>query len=310
MGDYVEMPRGTNEKRAKREKRKIADYAITIFLLAFLMILVGQTAGSLIYLIPFMRTTDIGLTLGIYLIFIGIWAVAVPYLYFTRKNRPILQVLGKKPAGNRLKYLLLGTLAGFLLNGACVLVAWLHGNIVLIYDSFQPGYLLLLYTAVFIQSAAEEFLCRGFIYQRLLKSYGKPCVAIIGNSLLFGVFHLTNDGVTVLSMLNIVLVGIMLTFIVRYMDSLWCAMALHAAWNFTQNIIFGLPNSGIVALYSLFRLEASTARNSLVSNVGFGVESALPATILVAVACVAIYFCFGNGREAGRTYQVWENPDS
>lgn len=309
MNEYVEIPQGTEEEKTKKKKRKITDHFIVIFLLAFLMILVGQTLGSYLYLIPFLRNTDTGVTLGIYLMFTGIWAVVIPYLYVTRKNRPILQVLGRRPGGNRLNRFLFGILAGFLLNAACVLTAWLHGDIALSWNSFQPGYFLLFFLAVLIQSAAEEFLCRGFIYQRLLRSYGKPWIAILGNSLLFGVLHLTNNGVTVLSVLNIVLIGLLFSFIVYYMDSLWCAMALHTAWNFTQNIVFGLPNSGTVSPCSVFRLEASTARNSLAYNVEFGVEGALPASILVAAACVAVYLCFHNRKEAGRPYQVWENQD-
>ena len=30
--------------------------------------------------------------------------------------------------------------------------------------------------------------------------------------------------------------------------------AVHTAWNFTQNILFGLPNSGINVPYSVFKL--------------------------------------------------------
>lgn len=309
MSEYMEMPQDAEEKKTKEGKRKITDHFIVIFLLAFLMMLVGQTLGSFVYLIPFLRNTETGVTLGIYLAFTGIWAVMIPYLYVTRKNRPILQILGRRQGGNRFRYFLFGILAGFLLNAACVLAAWLHGDIALSYDSFQPGYFLLFFLAVLIQSAAEEFLCRGFIYQRLLRSYGKPWIAILGNSLLFGVLHLFNNGVTVLSVLNIVLIGLLFSFVVYYMDSLWCAMALHAAWNFTQNIIFGLPNSGIVSPCSVFQLEASTARNSLIYNVEFGVEGALPASIFVAAACAAVYLCFRNRKEEGNPYQVWEEQD-
>ncbi len=34
-------------------------------------------------------------------------------------------------------------------------------------------------------------------------------------------------------------------------------MGVHMAWNYTQNIIFGLPNSGIVSGFSLFKLDAA-----------------------------------------------------
>lgn len=57
--------------------------------------------------------------------------------------------------------------------------------IALSFVTFQPITLIFLFMAFFIQSSAEELLCRGFLYQRLLKSYGKPMVAIVGNALQF-----------------------------------------------------------------------------------------------------------------------------
>ena len=57
------------------------------------------------------------------------------------------------------------------------------------------------------------------------------------------------------------------SLMVYYMDSLWCAFAVHTAWNFTQNILFGLPNSGINVPYSVFKLNAATARDSFAYNI-------------------------------------------
>ena len=73
-------------------------------------------------------------------------------------------------------------------------------------------------------------------------------------------------------------------------DSLWCAFAIHAAWNFTQNILFGLPNSGIVMPYSVFKLDAATARDSFAYNVGFGIEGTLFADIILIIACLLLFF--------------------
>ena len=107
--------------------------------------------------------------------------------------------------------------------------------------------------------------------------------------MLFAILHLGNEGVTALSVLNIFVVGILFAFMVYYMDSLWCAMAMHAAWNFTQNILFGLPNSGLVSPYSVFRLDAAAAKSSFAYNVGFGIEGTLFADAVLILACVCMY---------------------
>lgn len=270
-------------------KRKLSDHLLILYLIAILLIILGQMLGGLLDFLPFMTSTYVAITVYMYLSFIGIWILTLLYLRFTEKNRPILKSLGRNAAGNNLKNLLLGFVLGFGLNGICVLAAWLHKDISLYYTSFRPAAFILIFISVFVQSSAEELVCRGFLYQRLRQSYRHPAVAVVGNSLLFAVLHLTNEGVTVLSLLNIFIVGVLFSFMVYYMDSIWCAMSMHAMWNFTQNIIFGLPNSGARSPYSVFRLDIFTAKDSFAYNVGFGIEGTLFADILLILACICLY---------------------
>lgn len=304
MENSQEIAKGHNNEKPGKERRRLSDSFIVIALLSYLFIVVGQLVGSFVYVIPLFWDADVSFMVAIYLNFIGVWAVALLYMRFTEKNRPILQVLWTKPAGNRPKYLLFGIGLGFVLNGTCILIACLHGDIRLRYDAFNPVYLVLLFAVVFIQSAAEEMVCRGFACQRFLKSYGKPWIAILGNSVMFGFFHVFNNGVTVLSILNIVMFGLLFSLVAYYTDSIWCAMGIHAAWNFTQNILFGLPNSGIVSSCSLFRLDAATAQNSFAYDVGFGIEGTVMANIVLSAACVCVWLW---GRKYGKKpFQVWE----
>lgn len=286
------------------KKRRFSDNILVLYFLAILLVILGQFLGMLLGMFPFMLNTDVMVTVTMYLSFTGIWTLTLLYLRYTKKNRQILQAVGRKTAGNNWKNLLLGTALGFGLNGLCILAAWLDKDISLYYDSFQPVSFIIIFIAVFVQSSAEELVCRGFLYQRLRRSYQNPAIAIIGNSLLFAILHLTNEGVTILSVLNIFIVGILFSFMVCYMDSLWCAMAMHAAWNFTQNILFGLPNSGIVSPYSVFRLDAATARDSFAYNVGFGIEGTLFADIVLILACVCLYLW--AKRKGRKPVCVWD----
>ncbi len=277
-------------------KRRLTDNILVLYIITILLILLGQFLGMLLGFLPFMSSTDIAMTVYMYLSFIGIWILTILYLRFTKKNRSILKTIGRRASGNNMKNLLIGFVMGFGLNGVCILAAWLNKDISLQYDSLKPIAFVLIFIAVFVQSSAEELVCRGFLYQRLKSIYKHPATAIIGNSLLFAILHLMNEGVTFLSVLNIFIVGILFSFMVYYMDSIWCAMSMHAMWNFTQNIIFGLPNSGIVSPYSVFRLDTSTANNSFVYNVGFGIEGTLFADILLIAACICLYLWVNNIR--------------
>ena len=85
-------------------------------------------------------------------------------------------------------------------------------------------------------------------------------------------------------------IGIIFSLIVYYYNSLWAAMCFHTLWNYTQNIIFGLPNSGAVSEYSIFKLEAASATSGFFYDVGFGVEGSIGSTLVLAVVLAAILF--------------------
>jgi membrane protease YdiL (CAAX protease family) len=158
---------------------------------------------------------------------------------------------------------------------------------------------------VFVQSGGEELLCRGVLYQRLRKGYRNPWVAILINPIVFVLMHILLPGITVWAVLSIYLVGVTFGLMVYYLDSLWMAMAAHAAWNFTQNFIFGLPNSGTVYDFSIFKLNSATARTSLCYNVEFGVEGSL--TAVLAFAFVSAILLYLGKKKNLKSLDVWES---
>lgn len=268
------------------------------------MFIMGFISGILVVFAPNADTSDIWETAVDYGSFIGIWLFTLLFLKLNRKKRPILQAVGTKPDGNNIFRFLSGILIGSVLNGVCILVAWLHGDIDLHFESFRPLSFVFIFAMVLIQSSAEELMCRGFLYQILIQRFKSPVVAILGNSLLFASLHLGNNGITVLSFIDICLSGILFSLMVYYMDSLWCAFAGHTAWNFTQAIIFGLPNSGNPAVYSVFKTNIDNSKNSFAYNVIFGIEGTVLSVIVLALACVAFYLW---GRKYGKKpYNIWE----
>ena len=184
--------------------------------------------------------------------------------------------------GNTLKGFGIGLLLGFLFNGACVLMSLLMGDIKLSFYGIDLLVLIPFFIAVLVQSGAEEVVDRLYLYQKLRRRYRSPVIAVVFNALVFAAMHVGNPGFTLTAGLQILLVGMILALFVYYYDSLWAGIAFHASWNFTQNLIFGLPNSGRVSEYSIFTLEAASARNGLFYNVNFGVEGSIGACLLLA----------------------------
>lgn len=203
------------------------------------------------------------------------------YTGLSKRNRPILDtVLPGKKYGNTAKLFFLGLLVGFIMNFSCIVLALLHGDIKLRLE-FSPDqmpFFLFALFFVFIQSSSEEMWCRGFMYERLNVRY-PLWVAVAVNGILFGLLHAFNPGVTVLSVIGIIICGISFSLARWYTKSLWFVMAIHTAWNFTQNFLFGLPNSGLVSEASVFVLDAANAKTSWIYSASFGVEGGIPSLL-------------------------------
>ena len=80
---------------------------------------------------------------------------------------------------------------------------------------------------------------------------------------------------------------------------------MHTGWNFTQSILFGLPNSGTVSSYSLFKLEAASARSGLFYNVNFGVEGSIGAVVVIGIL-LAVVLRRNLGK--GEKRDLWASP--
>jgi len=209
--------------------------------------------------------------------------------------------------GNSLKGYLIGLLIGLICNAICVLMSYLMGDIKLSFYGFDFRALMTLFIAIFIQSGAEELVDRYYIYQKLRRAYNSPLVAIIANSLIFMSMHILNPGFTFISAVQLMLFFITASLFVYYYNGLWIAIGMHMAWNFCQSIIFGLPNSGIVSVYSIFKLEAASARNGFFYNVNFGVEASYGACLILLILLIGL--CYLN-KNKGEKNDIWKIEDS
>ena len=273
-----------------KPRKKIRHMIWAVVLLALAMMLAGQLLGdfSMNALAAALHITDgAALFLFMYLSFWGIHFVVL--LYTLLCERPIFRsFLHNGPnggSGNTWKLFGLGLLVGFAMNAVCILAAYLHGDLDFSRGVFRPLYLLAALGCVCVQSGAEELLCRGYMFAAVKERYN-VWVAGIVNSLLFGALHLMNNGVTVLSIVNIVLFGLALSVVMAKTESLWFCVAVHTAWNFSQSIFFGLPNSGIVSRGSFLHLEA--AADSALYSAAFGVEGAVTTTLVLLVLTLAV----------------------
>jgi len=234
-----------------------------------------------------------------YALFMGIVVLTLTYCYFFDKSLFHAFMPAKKGGlkGNTFKEFALGIGIGFLMNGGCIFLAWLHGDLHFAMNAFDPIYLIVTFLCVCIQSSAEEMVTRGYIYHAHADRY-PIWFAIAANSILFGCLHLGNSGITVMSFLQIVFCGVAFSLLVYARKSLWMAYAVHTMWNFTQSILFGLPNSGIVSEGSLLKLEAASG-SAMFYDTAFGIEGSIMSVIAELLLCAwAIWIVIRDKKRA------------
>jgi len=298
-------------KRFLRPSAKKTDILPLALLLSLAVLFIGDLAGLLILYFSGNKnifeqlTNSENLTafMNNYLICIGVWIVIFLFILIPKKNRPMLKGLGYSRNGNTVKGFLAGLLLGFGTNALCVAGSLITGDIKLSYFGFEPLTLLIFFTAVFIQSTSEELVLRLYLYQKLRRRYRHPAVAILVNTIFFMALHMANPGFNVSAAVQMLLVSLIFSMLVYYYGCFWAAAAFHTAWNYTQNLIFGLPNSGLISSYSLFKLDAVSARSGFFYDVSFGVEGSIGCCVILFLLGI---FLFIKNRGRGERIDLWE----
>jgi membrane protease YdiL (CAAX protease family) len=133
-----------------------------------------------------------------------------------------------------------------------------------------------------VQGPAEELLFRGYILVNVRKEWGlRP--AIVASSLGFALVHIDNPAFGVLPFVNLLLFGLAMALYRVYVDDdqLWGVFGIHTLWNWLQQVVFGLPNSGFAAVpdFTLFTVTPNTAVPGFFWGSGFGPEGTLAASL-------------------------------
>lgn len=281
---------------------------------AFMLIGIGQLVGAILnyalldILVSIIKPELIGNscleTFKQYFDFIGIWIVFITYFSTRKMEKGIIDVLSTKLRGNNILCYGLGLLIGFAMNFTCGMLAMRNGDFTIGFVGFKPLQTLLIFIVVMIQSGAEELLCRGLLYKKLTRRFGDGIKPIIISSLLFAFLHIFNSGLTPVAFINLIFAGVVPALMMYYFDSMWMCIAEHTAWNFTQNILLGLPNSGIRVPFSIFALNSNIVKDSFFYNVGFGIEGSVMAMVVHLVVIALMFFVMNKNRKP--VYDVWQ----
>jgi membrane protease YdiL (CAAX protease family) len=225
-----------------------------------------------------------------------------------KKNRFMLDIIKPARGKKSMRMLWIGLLLGFLTNFFCILCALIHGDIKLYLDFSVSQIPLMIFAliSVFFQSASEELWCRCYLYERINIHY-PLWIAIVVNGALFGLLHLGNPGISALALADLIICGLAYSLLRWYSGSIWTCFGIHTMWNFTQNFLFGLPNSGLVSEASVFHLDAATGISNWVYSYEFGVEGGVPAIFIDVLLMVVILIL---AKRDGRLGELLESRES
>jgi len=193
----------------------------------------------------------------------------------------------------------IGILLGFLLMAMSVGVA----AVVHVYDFVGEGdssqLVNALVTSAIMPAFLEETLFRGILF-RWIEEFAGSWIALLVTAALFGLVHILNPGATWFSTLTLAVeAGILLGAAYMMTRSLWLPMGLHAAWNFTEGEVFGVPVSGIPE-HGLF--QARISGPELLTGGAFGLEASIIAVVMATGAGVW-FVCWAVRR--GQVVQPW-----
>jgi uncharacterized protein len=100
------------------------------------------------------------------------------------------------------------------------------------------------YAVLFVLVAvAEELWFRSFILVQLSRAVSFWPAALLMSGL-FLLSHTANIGENPLGLFAAALVGLVLAYSFRRTGALWFAIGFHAAWDYAESFLFGVPDSG------------------------------------------------------------------
>jgi membrane protease YdiL (CAAX protease family) len=141
----------------------------------------------------------------------------------------------------------------------------------------------------------EEFGFRGYVQSTLASGIGFwPSALIL--SFLFGYGHLGNPGEAKIGAFMAGCFGLLALFSLRRTGSLWFAVGMHAAFDWTETYFYGVPDSGLLAQGHL--LNSSFHGPVWLTGGTVGPEGSYLVFGVLVLSAVAIHFMFPAKQQA------------
>jgi uncharacterized protein len=202
-----------------------------------------------------------------------------------------LSSMGLKPVKMRYKELYAGMFLGALCCFTVFFITVVSGQAVV--ESWVPSFSILqlwwLIVLIFV-ALGEEIINRGFLMSTLRRVGSLPFIVLVP-SFIFGLIHLGNNGVTFFSVCNIILAGLLFSYMYIRSGNIWMCIGYHFTWNSFQGLVFGMPVSGINVTGMI--TTHFTADNFITGGI-FGIEGGILTTLVTLLGFLFVKYYYRN----------------
>lgn len=202
--------------------------------------------------------------------------------YFDKRNLVTIGFENK----NILKDIIFGTVLSLFWVGISFLGQYIFGTIERTSSAFTLKKDFVFYTlALLLNAAAQELLCRGYLFQTIRSNFGLK-TAIISTSLIFLMMHGGALQAGIVPSLNVFGAGIIFAIAYYKTRQFWLPITLHFVWNFMISSILYQPISGYIGL-ELYKTKGS----ELLAGGQNGVEGTIITTVtIIIIILTELYF--------------------
>lgn len=195
---------------------------------------------------------------------------------------------------------IIGIIVGLLMFSACVFICVVQGSLkyegIVVQGSLL--FIILFFFGFLFQGMSEEVLLRSYFMVSLSNKI--PIVAaIMLNSTVFAMLHLSNSGISVLAFINLILFGVFASVYAIKTNNIWGICAIHSIWNFAQGNLYGILVSGMDTNASVFKFTAID-NGELFNGGEFGLEGGLAVTIVLILSTILTLLLVNNKDKANK----------
>lgn len=159
--------------------------------------------------------------------------------------------------------------------------------------TFWSGLILYIFIACY-----EELVYRGFFMTALKTTRNKWVIALV-SAVIFGLTHLLDGGATILTVVNIVLIGLLFAYMFIKTGRLWLCIGFHLGYNFFERSLMG---GGYNSVAQTPLVHAALSGPDWLAGGAFGIDGSVVCTVLILLGFVFVRFCI---KPFGKEEKFW-----